>query len=98
MGYVALDKIYLTKKGNLRAKILIETKDNTDSHILKITNKTNSFISGNGYAFFVTLIDIEKQIIKITIQNKSYNAIKLNHFINVGGKITIDTLINETNI
>lgn len=98
MGYIALQRIYTTKTGLLRAKILIETENSTQNHILKITRKNSSSISGNGYGFFVYLIDLDAQHIAITVSNKSYSKIKFNHTINVGGKITIDTLIRETAI
>jgi hypothetical protein len=97
MGFIALQKIYTTKTGLLRAKILIETENSTRSYILKITRKTSSMISGNGYAFFVYLIDLDLQNIGILVANKS-DKIKFNHIINVGGKITIDTLIRESAI
>jgi hypothetical protein len=54
-------------------------------------------ISGNGYVFFIYLIDFDLQQIGILVNNKS-GKIKFNHIINVGGKITLDTLIRESAI
>lgn len=87
MGFFYLEKIYLTKKGNLRAKLIhVKSKYDETSHILKITKKTSSLISGQGYAFSVTMIDISQNMIEITINSNHYR-------VTVGDKIREENLI-----
>ncbi len=95
MGHITLKKIYATKTGMLRAKILVESENSTRSHILKITKKTSSLISGAGYSFFVYLIDLDQKQIGILV-NSGRDKIKFNHIISVGGFISIETFIKES--
>ena len=86
-GYITLQYIYQTKKGMLRAVIRIETKDHTQRHILKITKNTQSLISGNGYVFYVDIIDLGENYIRIvTCNNEKFN-------IRVGGKVRLSDIM-----